>query len=157
MKVTSFKLLLSLSALFVIPTIFSPITEANTDNVDDIISHAPPSCYHSNNIMVTIDDPDLITISCSSLERWTIIRSYARLTGKNRYNTYNYSRLGGSRQALNDFNTMPGKTVSRSSGVLTKTYNGETVTYYPKSTSGSVPTLSFPHKNNTRVDKIRYE
>jgi len=38
-----------------------------------------------------------------------------------------------------------------------KTFEGKTLTYYPKSTSTEKPTLRYPASNGKSWDKIRYE
>ncbi|OFS61364.1 hypothetical protein HMPREF3177_07870 [Nosocomiicoccus sp. HMSC09A07] len=151
-----FVLALTSFILMSIKSIGGSASEYDATDSDFLTPNAPPSCYHSGSILNSGDDRDLVTINCSSMERWLIIRNHARLTNKTSTGVYNYVRTGGSNQALRDFNSMPGKTIYRGDGIMTRTSNGLTITYYPQSSSGQVPTLAFPH-NKKRTDKIRYE
>lgn len=99
-----------------------------------------------------------ITIQCGGIARqtWNSIKSSAIKTTQTSPRVNNYNKTGGTNQALYDFNRMPGPYQLAGDGVRLKRYSGGTLTYYPKSTSTSTPTLSFPSTISGVTDKIRY-
>ncbi|MBR7554397.1 hypothetical protein ACFFJI_12815 [Allobacillus sp. GCM10007491] len=88
--------------------------------------------------------------------KWNGIKSSANLTNQTS-KVNNYDKYTGRSGALNDFYKMPGKTQNLPDGVLTRQYDGKTVTYYPRATSTGKPTLQYPASNSRVWDKIRYK
>ncbi|WP_243299732.1 hypothetical protein [Bacillus litorisediminis] len=104
---------------------------------------------------------DEISIMCGAAAqtRWNEIKATATPSPKQGTTVNSYDKTGGSTAALRDFNSMPGTAQTRDGGVLIKQYSdtGTTLTYYPKSTTTSTPTLQFPASDGIKVwDKIRY-
>ena len=137
------KVLLCFSVLFVILEFAGESNQAS----------ASPHCQHSQ---PTLIETEGITIQCGTLAWAGIIKS-ARHTGSTNY-VNNYVKTGGSSTAKSDFNKMPGTAKDQGGGVLTKTSDGKTVTYYPSSRSGEKPSLQYPASSGyQKWDKVRYE
>jgi len=118
---------------------------------------ASPDCSNSDQPQAMYSDDD-VTIQCSySGMIWAGILRNASLTNRTTQ-VNNYNKSGGNNQALTDFNKMPGTARTFDDGAKIKTYEGKTVTYYPKSTSTSTPTLQYPASSGTTQlwDKVRY-
>ncbi|WP_251648539.1 hypothetical protein [Niallia sp. MER 6] len=137
--------------------------------LETTVTAAPPVCgiksTESTEIQLTpiigssiSNDDSNVSIMCSSGSyTWSSIKSSARLTNKQSASVNNYVKSGGKSKALSDFARMPGTSRSGGGEVLIKTFEGKTLTYYPKSTSTEKPTLRYPASNGKSWDKIRYE
>lgn len=128
---------------------FTPLEKASAIAHCGIFSTNPDGVATVNKSL----NPDgVVGIQCSGSYTWSSIRSTATYTNSTtRVN--NYNNTGGYTRARDHFNQMPGTTVYRPDGVMTKTSEGKTVTLY-KSTSTTQPSLSYP--NGLKIDKIRY-
>ncbi|MFC5734014.1 hypothetical protein [Cytobacillus gottheilii] len=120
----------------------------------DEVSAAPPTC-NTGTIVIASDDHPVIECGAGGAA-WALILRNATLTNRtNKVN--NYTKSGGYNQGLRDFNSMPGTTRTTDDGVKLKTYEGRTVSLYPKSTSTGYPSLQYPASSGTTQvwDKVR--